>query len=375
MSRTVVAAAVSSVLFVGACASASTVDDDAAQPDEPATSTTTTSPPDTTTPSTEVTPGDTCQPVTADTEPRQETSIEFDLEAAGNSYPVRLFVPDLAADSSQAGKVTGRLPVVLNWHGLGSDGFQQALLTNYEALAETEGFIVAHPTGRVDAAGADSGDADRLQSGWELAQFEIPGRDDVAMAATLIDFLIDDYCADPDRIYSTGMSNGGFFTSRLICELADRIAAAVTVAGITHPDSCEPARAVPLLAFHGTADDIVPFDGGPSRLENAGGPPELTAFFDQVMPDELAEFASDFGCAPDPETTTVSDEVTVYDYRDCSDDVPVRFVEVLGGGHTWPGALIGVFTADALGPTTTDVSATNDGWNFMSRFSLDGRNG
>ena len=89
---------------------------------------------------------------------------------------------------------------------------------------------------------------------WQL--FPTPGgqRDDLAFAGALIDELVANWCADPARVYSTGMSNGGFFTARLVCEMADRIAAAVSVAGTYHPDSCHPARDVPYIAIHGTDD-------------------------------------------------------------------------------------------------------------------------
>ncbi|MDH5520386.1 MAG: prolyl oligopeptidase family serine peptidase [Acidimicrobiia bacterium] len=312
----------------------------------------------------------TCRPITAaENEPGQQAAIQIDLEAAGNTYPVRLYVP---GDSPLAAAADGRYPLVLDWHGLGSDGFQQALLTNYEAVAEAEGFMVAHPTG---GGGSDTADGGGVQAGWELTQFDVPGRDDLAMAETLIDRLVADYCADPDRVYSTGLSNGGFFTSRLVCDLADRIAAAVAVAGVTHPEGCVPSRPVPFMAFHGTADAIVPFEGGSSQLEGSAAPAELVEFFDQVMPDELAEFAADFACDPEPEAVAISDEVTAYDYQGCADDVPVRFVEIDGGGHTWPGAFLGAFMTEALGPTTNDVSATSDGWRFMSRFSLEGHDG
>ena len=147
---------------------------------------------------------------------------------------------------------------MLNWHGLGSNGPEQAAFTGYEALAASEGFIVVHPTG------VPSPDTDA--NSWELVDGQDLARDDIAFANALIDTLIDEWCADPSRIYSTGMSNGGYFTARLVCEVADRIAAASSVAGTFHPDGCSPARPVPYLAFHGTEDLVVPFDGsGESR--------------------------------------------------------------------------------------------------------------
>ncbi len=250
----------------------------------------------------------------------------------------------------------------MNWHGLGSDGPQQAQFSDYESLAEAEGFIVAHPTGVPGLAGT--------QNSWELEQFDDPTRDDVAMAETMIDQLIADYCVDQTRVYSTGMSNGGFFTSRLVCDLSDRIAAAVSVAGVTHPDGCTPDRAVPFMAFHGTADGVVPFDGGSSVLVEDGALPAAAEFFSQVMPDEFAEFADSSGCDPEPESEEVSPTVTRYEWSGCDDGAELVFFEIAGGGHTWPGSPLGPFLTDVLGVTTNDVDATADGWAFMEQFQL-----
>lgn len=276
---------------------------------------------------------------------------EFTLDAGGAVHDVRLFVPtEVSADPA---------PVVLDWHGLGSNGAEQAAFSGYETLAESEGFIVVHATGvAVGGEGPNS---------WELTEFDTPERDDLAFADALIDTVVDDWCGDPDRIYSTGMSNGGFFTAELVCGRADRIAAAVSVAGITHPPTCSPARAVPYLAFHGSADDVVPYAGtGESTLVDEVDP---DGFFGQVMPDEFAEFAADAGCGPDPVRSEVTPEVVSYAYAGCDDGVPMTFYEIVGGGHTWPDSPL----ADQLagfGYFTDDISATVDGWAFMSQFTL-----
>ena len=286
---------------------------------------------------------------------QESGATSFTIDAGGAQHPVRIFLPSVYDGSP--------LPLVMNWHGLGSDGPQQAQFSAYETLAESEGFLVAHPTG-VPAPGD-------TRNSWELAQFDDPGRDDIAMAEAMIDYLIANYCADPTRVYSTGMSNGGFFTSRLVCELPDRIAAAVSVAGLTHPDDCDPARAVPFMAYHGTADAVVPFAGGASSLVEDNATPETLDFFNQVMPEEFAQFAESTECDPDPAVRPVSDEVTRYDYANCTDEVPMVFFEVTDGGHTWPGSPLGPFLVDTLGYTTADVDATVDGWAFMSQFSLE----
>ena len=233
------------------------------------------------------------------------------------------------------------------------------MFSGYETLAEQEGFIVVHATG-VAAAGDE-------RNSWELTEFDTPERDDLAFADALIDTVIIDWCADPDRVYSTGMSNGGFFTAELVCGRADRIAAAVSVAGITHPDGCDPARPVPYLAFHGTDDEVVPYAGtGESILSDEVDP---EGFFGQVMPDEFAEFAADAGCNPEPIRAEETPEVISYTYTGCDDDVPMTFYEIVGGGHTWPDSPLAEQLAD-FGFFTDDISATEDGWAFMSQHTL-----
>lgn len=262
----------------------------------------------------------------------------------------RVFVPE-GGDPPMA--------VVLDFHGLGSDGEQQAAVSGYESLAADEGFVTVHPSGVPGFAGVRS---------WELPPFDIAGRDDIGYVDELIDLLVDEYCVDARRVYVTGFSNGGLLSSELVCRLADRVAAAVSVAGVTHADDCEPARAVPYMAIHGTADRVVSYDGtGPTLL--GPGDPAPGTFFAQVMPDELAQFAADFDCDPDPVRTERSG-VVEHRYRGCDDDVPVVFLEVVGGRHVWPGS---PFAELVGGPEPgPDLDATRDGWAFMREHALDG---
>lgn len=276
------------------------------------------------------------------------------IESGSNRYDVRVFVPSAA----QTGE---SLPLVMNWHGLGSSGLEQVALTDFESVAEREGFIVVHPTGLVIPGSATSS--------WELDGTSIPGRDDLAFAHDLIDTMIDGHCVDATRVYSTGMSNGGFFTSRLVCELSDRLAAASSIAGLSHFEDCAPERAVPFIGFHGTDDEVVPFGGGTSRL--SGGDLEIDpAFFEQKMPQEFGEFAEGASCSSTLTAVSISDEVIRHDYGDCDSGVTMSFYEIVGGGHTWPGSPLGVFLTDSLGVTTMDVSATELSWSFFQEHHL-----
>jgi polyhydroxybutyrate depolymerase len=276
---------------------------------------------------------------------------ETTLTAGGATHDLRVYVP-----TSYTGE--SLLPVVVNWHGLGSNAGEQAVFTGYETLAETEGFMVIHPTGVPDP--------DSVRNSWEVFDDQDPDRDDLAFADAVFDEAVAAYCADENRIYSTGMSNGGFFTARLVCERADRIAAAVSVAATYHPDDCEPSRPVPYRAYHGTADVVVTFDGSGSVLLLDDAPSFAVEFFSQVMPVEFAEFAADAECDVDPVISQIGVEVTQYEYVGCADETPLSFFEIEGGAHTWPNTPLG----EALGHTTIEVDATVDAWAFFQQHSL-----
>jgi polyhydroxybutyrate depolymerase len=250
-------------------------------------------------------------------------------------------------------------PVVLNWHGLGSDGPQQLGFSDYTAVANRETFLVVAPTG-IPGPGDD-------RNSWELDDSD-PTRDDLVLFDDLMTTLTTALCIDESRVYTTGMSNGGYFSSVLVCEAADRIAAAASVAALHHADDCEPSRPVPYIGFHGTDDTTVPyFGGGGSSLLPEGVTIEL---FEPAIPDEFAEFAADFGCDAEPEESTIGEDVTKYDYQNCA--VEMTFYGIENAGHTWPGSAISLAISEGfgLGVTTDDISATEVSWEFFSRHSL-----
>lgn len=288
---------------------------------------------------------------------------EFVLDAGGAEHDVRVAVPS-TFDGTSA------LPLVVNFHGFGSNGQQQAVFTGYEELAEGEGFVVAHPTGVPSST-------DELQrNAWEVADVDDPAKDDVAFTNELLDVLIADFCVDESRVYATGMSGGGMFTSRLVCDLSERLAAAVSVAAIAYSDTCDPFRAVPFIAIHGTDDPTVPFDADltGTRFE---GEEFAELLFSTPIPDQFAEFADAMGCDPGAERVQQSTDVFVTTYNGCDDDAPLSFYEVVGGGHAWPSSPLAApdsSFADQLaaiqGYTTFDIDATVDGWAFFEQHRL-----
>jgi polyhydroxybutyrate depolymerase len=176
-----------------------------------------------------------------------------------------------------------------------------------------------------------------------------------------------------------GFSNGGYMSSRLACDLADRIAAITTVAATTHPDDCDPSRAVPVQAFHGTADRVVPFEGGGSALldsfeqaSDLGGPAAearlqaAAELLGLAIPDEVGEWAAANGCSGET-SSPAGEEVTLITYQGC--EAPVLLYVVEGGGHSWPGSQASR-AVPALGHTTVDVDATRLAWEFFQQHSL-----
>jgi polyhydroxybutyrate depolymerase len=120
-----------------------------------------------------------------------------------------------------------------------------------------------------------------------------------------------------------------------------------------------------MMAFHGTADPVVPFDGGDSVLLTADSPEAARAFFAQSIPIEFSQFAADFGCSTSTDTR-LTDDITRTDYTDCEAGVELRFHRIEGDGHTWPGSILMAPFVD----TTLDLDATRVSWEFFRNWSL-----
>ena len=276
------------------------------------------------------------------------------LEFEGNERVYERVIPAGYDDSTP-------LPVVLNWHGLGSNGVEQVGFSDYANLADAEGFIVIAPTGLADADNRNS---------WELTPEQFPERDDVAFANTLLDQVIETLCVDPARVYTTGMSNGGYFSSVLVCEMSDRIAAAASVAALSHPDGCDPSRVVPYIGFHGTEDEVVPYDGSGESSLALG---QIIPLFQLKILDEFTEFAAEAGCDIEPVVEELSANVTSFDFQNCTAGVTMTFYEIEGAGHTWPGSATSLALSEmlGLGVTTDQISASETSWAFFEQHSLD----
>lgn len=232
--------------------------------------------------------------------------------------------------------------LVINLHGAGMNGGQQAALTGYDGVADQYGFVVAYPDG-IDMSWADG-------RGASLPDRE--GIDDVGFLSTLIGQLTRDYGIPPGRVFVTGMSAGAFMANRLACERADLVTASAPVAGTLGAGlPCAPSRPVSVMAVHGTADPVVPYGGGP--MVGRGGPSDI------VSAPAMAERWREINRCPGPLVAdpAPSAEIQEMSATGCAGGTEVVLVSITGGGHTWPAGRFSL-PPDVVGPTSFAVDAS-----------------
>lgn len=227
------------------------------------------------------------------------------------------------------------LPLVLALHGGGGTGrqFDQALSQGQlKTIANQRGVILVFPDG--------------MNRQWSDGRTQHLKRnksyDDVGFISKVIDRMIDDYGVDSQRVYVTGISNGGFMSVRLALDLSDKIAAIAPVTAqlpLALQDKT-PKQPISVMIVNGTEDPIVPYQGGHVRLFRFGrsrGEILSTA-------DTIEHFRLQNNCQATPKKISLPDKdpndstrVEMEQYTGCADQTEVTLVKVIGGGHTWPG--------------------------------------
>ncbi len=236
--------------------------------------------------------------------------------------------------------------LVLNLHGGGGTGVGQQGLTDFDSVADTNNLLVAYPDGydKSWADGRGAAPADRRHV------------DDVGFLAALVAKLQADYGVPAGHVFATGMSNGGFMSNRLGCDRADVFAAVAPVAGTLGVGvACNPSRPISVLEAHGTADPLVPFNGG--DVKGRGGISHSIAVASMVD-----KWRSADGCQGDPSKEDLRDvgdgtSVQRFDSTACAASTEVVFYRIDKGGHTWPGGKQYLPKA-LIGPTTRALDAS-----------------
>ena len=174
-----------------------------------------------------------------------------------------------------------------------------------------------------------------------------PDGTDVAFIEDLLNALSSEYCIDGSQVFAAGFSLGGGMVHRLACDRPELFARVGIVAGMYLP--CQ--GQLPAIAFHGDADPIIPYEGGPStQFENVTFVPVRRV---------LSEWARTIGCDGLPVISRNGGSIELSTFVNCpGGDGEAQLYTIIGGGHTWPGAAVDL-PPDITGPTTQEIDATD----------------
>lgn len=245
--------------------------------------------------------------------------------------------------------LTGAAPLVVMLHGGFGNGAQAERAYHWDSESDKGHFLVVYPDGlgRAWNAGSCCG---------------MPGRtgiDDVGFLTAMVGAIEQQIPIDPTRVYATGMSNGAMMALRLACQ-TDTFAAIAPVAGTLLTD-CSRARPTSVLQIHGTADDRVPYGGGPGRAFAADGSARVDG--PSVVSVNATWRGIDACGAP---VSTTSGDVTT-ETAACADGRAVELISVAAAGHQWPGGSRSpVQERFGIPAPSTALDATDTIWQFFA---------
>jgi polyhydroxybutyrate depolymerase len=236
--------------------------------------------------------------------------------------------------------------LVLNFHGHGSTATGQEKLTQLSRLADQQDFIAVYPQGII---GPDH------RSGWSTGPIWDPHVNDVLFASDLLNQLQAELCVDPLRIYAMGFSNGGGMTNPLAARMAGRIAAFASVSGSYYPvaGGYHPPRPVPLLEIHGTADQIVPYNG-----DRAKDYASVTRW--------LLGWVQRDHCSSRPDIFLKQRTMLGEEWESCQSGAVIIHYRILHEQHVWPSVLFMEETPHGI----RLVSATALIWRFFQHHPM-----
>lgn len=258
-------------------------------------------------------------------------------------------------------------PLYIALHGNSGTSKNMMDYTGLNVIADTGRFLVVYPQGISNswADGRGTTDASKM------------GIDDVGFMARLIDTLVNKYNANPNKVYAAGISNGGFMTQTLLCNLSNKIAAGASIAAEvidSVPGLCASACKKPVLLFHGTKDTYIPYTGGAINGQNGGNGKDGYCL---SADSSFAVWAARNGCigiiqTVDLPNINTNDKCTVSKkmYADCKGQNQVVLYTIKNGGHTWPGSKPGFAVNLLLGNTNQDINAGVESWNFFKTKTL-----
>ena len=233
-------------------------------------------------------------------------------------------------------------PLLFVFHGYGSSATNILYYSNFQGLAEQDGYILVYPQGSLL-----NGVTHWNVGGWTVGSTV----DDVSFTEDIIDIIANEYYINTDRIYSTGMSNGGYMSYGLACN-STKFAAIASVTGSMTPEidnNCAPDHPTPILQIHGLQDFTVLYTG---------------AVWSLSIPDVM-EYWSSFNTCDEEASTIINDlndgSYILFDsYQNCSNSVGVELILHSTMGHTWPSI------------NNHSISATEQIWSFFGKYDING---
>jgi polyhydroxybutyrate depolymerase len=256
---------------------------------------------------------------------------EHTLRSNGEERSYLLYVPENVSAEGAA--------LVFSFHGSGGVPQQQINISGFDQLSDLFGFISVFPAGAYT-------NSVTVRS-WNANIDE--GVDDVQFTRDIIEDVASKVAIDRKRIYASGFSGGARMSSRLACELSDILAAAAPVDGIQYPDGCILKRHIPILSFHGKADQTNQY----VLSENS------RPYWRMGVETAIDKWRQANGCSMKNDADRISQEVTYYQWSDCLGAAKIQLYVTENGGHTWPGA-----------DDNVDINASELIWKFFSRHSL-----
>ncbi len=236
------------------------------------------------------------------------------------------------------------MPLLIVMHGLTQTGNGLMNITDFNAIAEANSFIVCYPDG--------------INNAWNAnMNLTVSTADDMGFIETLATYFQTNFNTNPLKQYLCGFSNGGFMSHKIACESSMCFAAIATVSGNmsdTTYANCNPQFSPAVLHIHGTADLVVPYNGGSGTGVSV----------DQTM----EKWRSFLGCNTSPNIVDMPNTNLIdlslpqrIIYSNCTS--PLELIKITGGGHQWPGinTLVG-----GAGTINMDFYSPQVIWDFLS---------
>lgn len=228
------------------------------------------------------------------------------------------------------------VPLVLSPHGFAMSAEDMYVITGFKEIADREGFVAVFPQGN-------------LINPWNVglgvsgagALVNSASANDQGFVDAIIEFVGDDQCIDPKRIFVSGFSMGGYFSNEIGC-LRDDIASVGPHSGGSHDLTECPGTIKPVIIFHGDQDALITYqDNGVLARDR---------------------WVARNGCSSEVDSRPVYGGTCDYN-RGCPPHGQVALCHFDGMAHAWAGG---------LGPANSDPDrerASELAWKFWQDYA------